>query len=298
MASNFTLSIIGIGRLGGALAIALDKRNYKIENLVARNLEKAEKIAQLLEQKPKILSAEDFSQISSDVILIAAQDAEVEAIADKLAREISNKPIVFHTSGSLSSEILHELKSIGCSRGSIHPLVSVSDSVSGAERFANCYFCVEGDAEAVEIAKEIVETLGGKSFSIATEHKALYHASAVTVSGHFVALVDAGIEMLTKCGVNETDARKILLPLIESTVENLNQQNASQALTGTFARADVETFEKHLKVLSELNSPELLEIYLILGNRSLGLAEMQGAKKENIEKMRGQISLAKKNLKC
>lgn len=296
MASDFTLSIIGIGRLGGALAVALDRENYKIENLIARNLEKAEKIAELLEQKPKILNTKNFSQISSDVILIAAQDAEIESIVVKLAKEISNKPVVFHTSGSLSSEILHDLKSVGCSTGSIHPLVSVSDSVSGAERFANAYFCVEGDAKAVEIAEELVEKLGGNSFSVSTECKALYHASAVTVSGHFVALVDAAIEMLTHCGLNETNARQILLPLIESTVENLSEQNTSQALTGTFARADIETFEKHLKVLSEINEPELLEIYLLLGNRSLRLAEKQGAKKENLEKMREQISLAKTNL--
>jgi len=39
------ISIIGIGRVGGALAIALAKNGCEIENLVARKKENAEKIA-------------------------------------------------------------------------------------------------------------------------------------------------------------------------------------------------------------------------------------------------------------
>jgi len=139
--------------------------------------------------------------------------------------------------------------------------------------------------------------LGGKSFSIAAEYKALYHASAVTACGHLVALVDAAIEMLTGCGLNEKDAQKILLPLIGSTVGNLEKQNTAQALTGTFARADAGTLDKHIKILRETVSPEALEIYLQLGMRSLQLAETRNANRENIEKMRGQILLAKTNLK-
>jgi len=62
-----------------------------------------------------------------------------------LAKTINNKPRIFHTSGSLSSEILKDLKAVGCPTGSIHPLVSISDVRLGAERFADAYFCVEGD---------------------------------------------------------------------------------------------------------------------------------------------------------
>jgi predicted short-subunit dehydrogenase-like oxidoreductase (DUF2520 family) len=292
------ISIIGAGRLGGALALALGGKNFEIENLVARNFQTAEEVAKLLEPKPKILSENDFREIISDVILITTQDSEIKTVADKLAKTLKSRPQVFHTSGSLSSEILKNLKAVGCQIGSIHPLVSISDARLGAERFAAAYFCVEGDETAVKTAGEIVEQLGGKSFSIAAKYKALYHASAVTACGHLVALVDAAIEMLTKCGLPEKDARKILLPLIKSTVENLEKQTPPEALTGTFARADVETLGKHLNILRENVSPEALEIYLHLGERSLDLAESQGANKENLKKMSGQILLAKTNLKC
>ena len=289
------ISIIGIGRIGGALALALNKNGYEIENLAARKKENAERIAQITESN--ILTENELDRISSDIIFITTQDSEIENTAKNLAAGLSGKPSVFHASGSLSSEVLRNLKDIGCPTGSIHPLVSISDAILGAERFKDAYFCVEGDGEATRTARKIVENLGGKSFSIETRYKTLYHASAVTACGHLVALIDVAIEMLTKCGLDEKGAREVLLPLIKSTVENLSTQTTAAALTGTFARADVETLEKHLKDLRENVSTEALEVYLQLGNRSAHLAEVQGANTENIKKMRARISLAKKNLK-
>ena len=295
--ANFSISIIGAGRLGGAMALALSRKKYRIENLAARKVETVSKIGKLIEPSPVILATNNFLTLTSDVVFITTQDSEIRNVAEQLAEQLPNKPFVFHTSGALSSEVLKSLKSTGCSVGSIHPLVSISDAMLGSEKFANAYFCVEGDDEAVKIAEDIVNQLDGKPFSIPTEHKTLYHASAVTACGHLVALVDAAIEMLTKCGLDETKAQKVLLPLIKSTVENLDTQTTAEALTGTFARADTETLREHLAVLPVNISPEILEIYLILGARSLDLAERHGANRETIEKMRGQILLAKSNLK-
>jgi len=292
------ISIIGTGRLGGALAIALAKNGHTIENLVARKIENAQRVAAVINPKPELLSSNELSEISSETILITTQDFEIEDAARQLAEKLQHKPFVFHTSGSLSSDILQTLKDAGCRIGSIHPLVSISDAVLGAKRFADVYFCVEGDAESVAVAEKIVSSLNGKSFRVATEYKTLYHASAVTASGHLVALIDVAIEMLGKCGLEETDAREIFLPLIKSTVENLQTQTTSAALTGTFSRADVKTVENHLKILRENVSTEAVEIYVQLGMRSAHLAERQGANPAKLAEILGKLSLAKKNLRC
>lgn len=292
------VSIIGAGRLGGALAIALSRKNFEIETLAARNFEKAERVAAYIAPKPRIVASDELSQIKSDIVFITTQDSNIAAVAEKLKENLSNKPLVFHTSGALSSEVLANLKSIGCPVGSLHPLVSVSDSIIGAGKLAGAYFCVEGDAEAVEIGERIVRALGGNPFSIAVKYKTLYHASAVVACGHLVALIDTAIEMLTKCGLDEETGREVFLPLIKSTVGNLENQTTAQSLTGTFARADVATFEKHLEILRETTSPEILETYLLLGARSLSLAEKQGANGENIAEITDKLLLAKKNLKC
>jgi predicted short-subunit dehydrogenase-like oxidoreductase (DUF2520 family) len=291
------VSIIGVGRLGGALAIALARKDYEIENLVSRRRESAEKIGDFVSANLLSFSPEDLSKISSDVIFIAVQDFEIENVAKYLARNLKGKPVIFHTSGSLSSEILQSLRDAEFKVGAFHPLVSISDSVMGANRFADAFYCIEGDSEAVEAARTIVTDLGGTSFFIQARYKTLYHASAVTACGHLVALIDVAVEMLSRCGLDEKQSKEILLPLIESTVQNLKIQTTAEALTGTFARADIETFEKHLEILRENVSEEAVEVYLQLGERSAHLAEEQGADKEKLDELRNKISLAKKNFK-
>ena len=294
-----TVSIIGVGRVGGALALALNTKNkkYRVENLISRNPGRTAEIADNLVDKPQVFTDADVEKITSDIIFICTQDSEILNIAEKLAGKLTHKPYVFHVSGSLSSEVLSDVKKVGCKTGSIHPLISMSDAFLGAQRFENAYFCVEGETKAVKLAEKIVEDLNGKSFSIQTKHKILYHAAAVTACGHLVAVIDTALEMLDKCGLENVNAQEILLPLIKSTVENLETQTTAQALTGTFARADFPTFERHLDALNENVSPLAVEIYLSLGERSLELAKKQGANSVNLEKIRKSISLAKKNIK-
>lgn len=292
------ISIIGTGRLGGALAIALARKNYEIENLFIRSEKDLTGITNRISPKPKVFTNGDFAEISSEVILITTQDSQIEQTAERLAEKLIRKPFVFHTSGSLSSEVLQKLKNAGCKTGSLHPLVSISEAVLGAERFKNVYFCVEGDPEAVKIAEKIVNDLGGKSFSIKTEFKTLYHASAVTACGHLVALLDVAFEMLRFSGLNKENSKQVLLPLIESTIANLKKQTTSEALTGTFARADSQTFERHLEAIKKSSSEDVLKVYLQLGERSLHLAEEQKVGTEKLKKMHEILSLAKKNLKC
>jgi predicted short-subunit dehydrogenase-like oxidoreductase (DUF2520 family) len=293
------ISIIGVGRVGGALAIALSKKGFEIENLIVKTDDAAKRISDVFQPQTSITTLAGLSAVTSDITFIATQDFEIERAAQSLAPKMKNRgSLVFHTSGSLSSEVLKSLRAVGCRTGSIHPLVSLSDAVLGAEHFAGAYFCLEGEPEAVTAGNEIVARLGGKPFSIETKYKTLYHAAAVTACGHLVALIDAAIEMLAKCGLSDEQAKDTLLPLIKSTIENLEVQTPGEALTGTFARADVKTFEKHLAALENEVSDEAREIYLQLGARSAHLAERQGASAENLTEILNKISLAKKNFKC
>ncbi len=294
---NLSVSIIGIGRVGGALALALKKVEYPIDFLVVRDSEKTNRIALNLTPSTQIISFAELELIDSDIIFITTQDSEIQKVADKLAENLKHKPYIFHTSGSLSSEILKRLTGIGCKTASLHPLVSISDAHLGSRRFANSYFCIEGNEDAVNVAEKIVKDLHGKPFSIATKYKTLYHAAAVTACGHLVALIDTAIEMMTKTGLETAEAQKILLPLIKSTVENLTTQTTAEALTGNFARGDVGTFERQLDTLENNLSDEAIEIYLQLAMRSTHLAERRNISPEKLGKIRQKILLAKKKLK-
>lgn len=278
------------------MAIALSRKGYLVENLYARDDKTANAVAAQLPNGPELFLDDDYSRISTDIVLITTQDSEIELVAEKLANSLSHQPVLFHTSGSLSSEILK--KTNKCAAASIHPLVSVSDAFVGSKRFADAYFGIEGDSQAVEIAESIVKNLGGKPISISSDSKALYHASAVMACGHLVALIEAANEMLAMCGIKDAKNRNILLPLIKSTIGNLEEQTAAEALTGTFARLDSETFARHVDIMKEKVSDDVLELYLQLGLRSLHLVKSDERDNEKLIELRKNISLAKRNLKC
>jgi predicted short-subunit dehydrogenase-like oxidoreductase (DUF2520 family) len=277
-----TISIIGAGRLGTALAIALTSKGYPIVAVAARRAAHARKAISLsgLPSQTLALAADQLEQLPpSDLVLITTPDDVIAEIAQnfaKLRRSARHRATFLHTSGALSSEVLSPLAKAGFPTGSLHPLVSVSNSVAGAAALHGAFYCVEGDSVALRFAKSIVRDLNGTAFTIKPESKALYHAAAVMASPHMVALFDLASEMLVVCGLTEKRARQILLPLVESTLKNLKTREPKRALTGTFARGDLATVERHLKAIRLERLAEPYEVYRLLGKHSLELAERNG----------------------
>jgi predicted short-subunit dehydrogenase-like oxidoreductase (DUF2520 family) len=274
-----TISIIGAGRLGTALAIALTSKAYPIVAVAARRPSHARKAITLsgLTSQTLALGADQLEQLPpSDLVLITTPDDAIAEIAKtfaKLGRSARHRGTFLHTSGALSSAVLAPLAKRGYHTGSLHPLVSVSDPRAGADALSGAFYCVEGDSVAVRSAKAIVRELNGNAFTIKPETKALYHAAAVMASPHLVALFDLAIQMLVSCGLKAKEAQKVLTPLVQSTVNNLKQTSPEKALTGTFARGDVATVRRHLKALSPKQLAEAREIYKLLGLHSLALAK-------------------------
>ena len=269
------VSIIGAGRLGTTLAVALAGCGYSIQSLVARRAQSARKAANLLDADTQVLAAKQLRSLNAaDLFLITVPDDQIPEVARALSEIHANRKVTaLHTSGALSSDVLAPLREKGWQTGSIHPLMSVSGTRDGEASLRGAFWSVEGDRSALRLGKEIVRDLGGTSFSIRSEDKPLYHAAAVMVSGNVTALFDVAIEMLGECGLDRKTARSILLPLIASTVRNLETKDPAQALTGTFSRGDVETVKRHVTALKKL--PDALELYRLLGQRSLKLTKEQ-----------------------
>lgn len=267
------VSIIGTGRLGTTLAVALAAKGYSIRSLVARRIQSARKAARLLDAEVQVLAAKQVrALIDADLFLITVPDDQIAGVAGELSEINANRKVTaLHTSGALSSDVLEPLRKKGWHTGSIHPLMSVSAPHDAALRGA--FWSVEGDRTALRIGKALVRDLDGKSFSIRSEDKPLYHAAAVMVSGNVVALFDIALEMLGQCGLDRKTARAVLLPLIASTVRSLETKTPEAALTGTFSRGDVETVKRHLAALKNKELAVALDLYRLLGQRSLKLAK-------------------------
>ena len=189
------------------------------------------------------------------------------------------------TSGALSSIVLQPLKRSGVAVGSIHPLLSISDPVVGAERLRGAFFALEGDKRAVQIGRQLVRDIGGESFTIKQEMKSLYHAGALMASPNLTALLDIAVEILSECGLSRRRAREVLLPLVRSTIDNLSREDTAHALTGTFKRGDLQTIRKHIAAIESAGQKDALAAYLVLGRRSLKLANNDKARTRDIERL-------------
>ena len=268
------LSIIGSGRLGTALALALASKGYRLKSLVARTPQSARRAGGLLSRTVQVLATKNLaSLLPAEVFLITVPDDQIARVAVELSSLVldgKRRPTALHTSGALSAEVLTPLRDKGWQTGSLHPLISISASDSTVY---GAYWSIEGDPPAVRVAKAIVQDLAGKSFSIRSEDKPLYHAAAVMSSGNVVALFDVALEMLAECGLDRKTARNILLPLIASTVRSLEAKDPAQALTGTFSRGDVETVKRHVAALKQKQLVDALDLYRALGKRSLELTK-------------------------
>jgi predicted short-subunit dehydrogenase-like oxidoreductase (DUF2520 family) len=292
------ISIIGMGRVGSAMAHALQDANYPLVSLVFRDSARAEGCRSLF-PGAQLLGSEQLQLLPfTEVLLITTPDDAIAETARKVAEVmVGNRPrVALHTSGALSSAALSPLTKMGFAIGSMHPLVSVGYFPEGVAALRGASYCLEGHKRAVAVAENIVVDLGGESFSIKTQHKALYHAAAVLASPDIVALFDLVFELLSVCGMQRDDALRVLLGLVESTIKNLQvphplgggPRSPSWALTGTFARGDVGTVELHLKALSKRQPRVLaqaLELYKILGLRSLQLAKLRGLDQKKINQI-------------
>ncbi len=309
MREQASVAVVGAGRMGTALALALAAcGGYRIVALVAKRASRARRAAALLADASEAsaptlaLDARQLAQLPPvDLLLVTTPDDLIGETALQLAQQLpehisapsssrARRAVVLHASGALSSEALAPLKARGFSIGSLHPLVAVSDALTGAERLRASFFCVEGERVAVRAARQLVRELGARSFSIKTADKPLYHAAAVMTAGHTVALFDMASELLARCGLGQRRSREVLLPLLRSTLDNLaTRKTTARALTGSFARGDAMIIRAHLAAFRDAGAWDALAVYLLLGEQSLKLAAQNGVPEQTLELIRREL---------
>jgi predicted short-subunit dehydrogenase-like oxidoreductase (DUF2520 family) len=112
-------------------------------------------------------------------------------------------------------------------------------------------FAVEGDSQAIRVARQIARSLGGSPVRIPSGKKALYHAAATMAASNVLALEEAASQLLISVGMKRSEATRALLTLTRQVLENMEQLGPRAAWTGPLSRGDFRVVEAHLEALRE-----------------------------------------------
>jgi predicted short-subunit dehydrogenase-like oxidoreductase (DUF2520 family) len=273
--SDISVAIVGAGRVGSALAVLLSRHKFCAVRVYDRNHEKLN----LLKARPDAaitvaLNLKD-AVVGADLVFLAVQDRYIIEVAQEIAVQMGDFDLTHylfaHLSGSLTAEVLQPLADSGAVTFSLHPLQSLADVEGAVKAMAGSYFSFEGDVRALATAESIVQALSGQMVQLKASDKVLYHAAAVVSSNFFIALEEMAINLMRGIGVDSETARKMLLPLIRGSFENLERVAPAEALTGPIVRGDDQTVAAHIAALSE-KCPHYLEGYRVLARLNVDLA--------------------------
>lgn len=262
--------------MGQGLGLALKRRGYKIA-LIARTPRDV--------APPLVLHHGSRAEATAgaELILIATPDDAITAVAAELAAEgsVTRDQVVLHLSGLLDRTALLPLEESGAGCGSFHPLQSVADAATAAERLKGAYVGIEGDDRALTAAERLANTLRMIPVRIPAAAKPAYHAGAAFVANYTVALVGVAERLARAAGVPADIAARIYLPLLGGAVANLTALGPAASLTGAVRRGDVRTIRAHLDALG----PEDRILYRTVGRAAVTLAREAGLNEGELKRV-------------
>ena len=234
------LAIIGQGRLGTALSVALSDAGLRVHGPLGRGADGS----------------------GADAVLLCVPDGEIAAAAELIVPG----PIVGHCSGATSLDVLGDRE-----RFSMHPLMTVTRQ--GAV-FAGAGAAISGSTPgALELARGLALALWMHPIEVAEEDRTAYHAAASIASNLLITLEAAAERLAATAGVE----RELLVPLVRQTVENWAALGGHDALTGPIARGDEVTVAAQRAAI-ENRTPELLGLFDALADATRAFASVGAAR--------------------
>ena len=272
--------VVGAGPAATALAGALRLAGVPVLGLWARR-PAAARAAGAVAGVAAFSAAPPDLILEADVILVGVADTAIAEVAQKLVGTglVTAKHVLLHCSGAFGA---HEAFGAAAQKvggvGTMHPLRAIADARTAMRQMKGTIFGVEGDERGKAHAQALVHAMGGAALELDGKHMAGYHAAAAMAANYAVALLDAATAVLVDIGVSPEQALAALVPLAQGAIANVAGREKegvaalAAALTGPIRRGDAATVERHLAALAHA-SPELVEIYRVLGRRTAAIAK-------------------------
>ena len=252
------IGIIGAGRVGAVLGLALQRAGHTITAVHAVSDASIGRAETLLPDVP-IIEIPDILR-RSEAVIFAVPDDVLEPLVAGLAAagHIQTGHLLVHTSGRYGTAVMQTVREHGAIPVAIHPAMTFSGLSLDADRLQNTAFGITADAVVAPIAEALVVEMGGIPVTIPEAARPVYHAAMAHASNHLVTLTAQAQAMLEAAGIDQ--APKLVGNLMSASLENA-LSNGDQALTGPVSRGDTGTVAKHVETLKALDDQDLFETY-------------------------------------
>jgi predicted short-subunit dehydrogenase-like oxidoreductase (DUF2520 family) len=243
---RFNLSFAGAGRVAGALCREMCYMGHNILQIVSESAANGKPLA---EECKAYWSQELIFRDTTDIIIVAVPDSKLEDVL--MSINCPDQTIVAHTAGSHGLDVFPgRFKRTGV----FYPLQTFSKDRK--VNFTDMPFLLEAsDTYTGEILERLAKSVEGKVHFIDADSRRKTHLAAVFVCNFTNHMLTAGKRVISEAGLTF----ELLESLIKETISKALENGPEASQTGPAVRNDLNTIEKHLKLLSF--SPGLQKLY-------------------------------------
>ncbi len=274
-----SISVIGTGRVGRCLTLALLKADFHIHSLFNRTVSVAEDLVSDF-GKTIIKKFPEHKDDLGKIAFVCVPDDNISQVAEKLCG-LSNEWTGYffvHCSGARPAEELDVLAAKGAQIASFHP-IQTFPSEPDPEIFRDIWISLQGDHGLLHLLERFARFLGAKTVHVTAAEKQQLHIAAVFACNYMVTIASAAEKLLPE----ENQNMELLAPLMRQTLDQILTKGPGQALTGPLRRGDLQTLRDHLESLNEL--PELQNLYTSLGRYTVTLIKEMTSRPVNIDQI-------------
>jgi predicted short-subunit dehydrogenase-like oxidoreductase (DUF2520 family) len=258
--ARLDVGVIGAGRVGTALGVALRRAGHRIAAASAVSSASRERVDRYLSGTVVLQPAEVVA--AADLVLLTVPDDALAGLVAGLAA--TGAPLagrmLAHTSGRHGLAVLEPATELGALPLALHPVMTFTGRADDADKLTGISFGVTAPTVLRPAAEVLVMEMGGEPVFIAEADRALYHAALAGAANHLVTLVVQAEDLLRRVGVAQP--ARMLGPLLSAALDNALRLGDA-GLTGPVARGDAETVAGHVDAL-RADAPEALPAYLAL----------------------------------
>ncbi|HEY8339226.1 MAG TPA: DUF2520 domain-containing protein [Egibacteraceae bacterium] len=266
------VAVIGPGRVGTALAMALPRPAYRVVAVAGRGRAALERFTRLVPE------AEVTDAVSAgaraDLVIVAVGDDDLVEVVRAVARDGGVRPGSrwIHVAGGAGVDVLEPVRAAGAHVAACHPAATFPDPETGRDNLPGSAWAVTAAEGDLGWARVLVTDLRGSPVTVHPRSRTLYHAGLAVGSNATATVVTLARDLLLGAGVS--DPEQFLGPLVTTSARGAAARGAA-ALTGPVRRGDAGTVAAHLAELRTV-MPEAVEAYLALSRLALRYARRAG----------------------